>query len=1234
MGVVHEVTDLETGERLALKQMMDSDARALLRFKREFRVMAELYHPNLVKLYDLGFDSGAWYFTMELVEGSTLLDAAAGTVPEGLDPSGDTGAQPAPFPTLDSGVLAAPDVPPSLPPGRLDTIRDLLRQLLAALEFLHERGIVHRDLKPSNILVSPAGQLKLLDFGLVSSRERSQAVSQSGTIVGTVSYMAPEQFRGEEVTAATDLYALGCILFQLLTGRPPLDGNPAQVMYARLNQPPPRVERFVAGVPEAVSALCRDLLDRDPACRPPIAAVRGALGIEEGRRPVSPSSSSRGREGATVFVGRHREVASLEDHLASALSGEPRFVLIEGESGIGKSTLAAQLVRTARRLGALCLQGRCYEREHLPYVAFDRAVDALALSLSRWPAARIEPMRPALRKAARLFSALDMLLTDSDRAAGDSQPAASPHERARRAFDGFCALLDLCQREAPLVFVLDDLQWADPESVALLEALTAQRHGRLFVLGLTRPREPSTDPIAGRLRAITEPRQGTMRLEALRGSESEELLHSLGSERLDEHTLQCLSQQAEGNPLFLLLLVDHLARLDPAERRTHLDAMSDSGNLLQPLLAQLTPAARRVLELAATAGGDLDELVLREASGLHEGVFREQVDALLSARMLSVSREEGSAGEGARRLDVYHDRIREVVYRALDPDARRALHRDLALTLEAPGHETRRDIEALLRHWSEAGERDRRRSLALEAAAQAEAKLAFQHAAALLRVVAGDPPPGEDLTATARRWEHLGDLCEFSGLLGEAAEAYSRALDLWEAAPRADARRRLAVLRLQGRVGETLLLDGRIEPGLAAYEHGMQTMGLVPRRSRWRHVLSALWLRLLLWAISPPPVRLLRTAATPWVEEKIRFLTMTTRIMAPVWPAMAAESALRGTVLGLRAGDERVLQRLLATRSLGLVLQGRPTARALDRARQDLDTAEQMAQRHQIPFGLEVVMMHRAIHAMATDATRAKHLVDEALAAMERRGMSSSYDAAIARTLRVFILFRRGDYDEALDAIDHETDRRGIALNVPISLYIKVLILSLRGQLDGAALALARMERCFATIPPCGLTSRLHIARVALRVAEGRFGEALDEGRRCEDGWATSGLGPKGDFRGTWQGTMLQAALGSLRAGEATAATRAEARRWAQDLARRGTLDHGCMGHRALALLEHAEGRGQAAVRAIERALRLSETSTAPHRRWLCLEAARDVGRMTMDMESEARALKQAGRFAMPQRWT
>lgn len=1247
MGVVHEVIDSRSGENLALKEMLDADARSLLRFKREFRVVAELHHPNLVRLYELGCADGAWFFTMELVRGQNLLRAA---LPGWSDPTAaaDATADPlllsaSPDSHDQAEVQLHADRQPTSLSARLPVIRDVFQQLLAALEFLHAHGIVHRDLKPSNILVSESGQVKLLDFGLARHRDHQQLVSRTGAAVGTVSYMAPEQFAGERAAAAADLYSLGCILFQLITGRLPHEGSAIAVLHARMQQPPPRVERYVHDVPQDLAAVCRALMDREPDKRPSIRELRQALGIDA-RSQRSPTVQ-RAASAPPRFVGRSEELALLQENLATALSGQPRFVLLEGESGIGKSELATHFEQQVAKQGVLCFRGRCYERENVPYLAFDRAIDSLALALSRWPQSRLQAMRRAVGVASRIFPALRVVLGGDGPGSPDSSDGLDRHEQTRRAFDGFCALLTDCQRVAPLVLILDDLQWADEESVALLEAMRSRAAGRLLILGLTRPPTASRNPLASRLRAMADEQPSptaTLRIEALGEEDSADLLRSLGTGRLATQTVQRLAAQTAGNPLLLLLLSEHLASIEPAARELRLSAIRDSSNLVDALLSRFGNDARRVLALAATAGGDIDEVVLRHASGLPDEAFGRVVDELCAARLLAVSHHGAAADSGTdaaafpphgRRLDVFHDRIREAAYRSLSPDSRRTLHRDLAVALERHPGDAAREVEALLRHFSEAGERDRCRALALQAAAQAEAKLAFRRAARHLRVALAHPAAEEPRPQTASRWEHLGDLCAASALLTEAAEAYSHALAIWDAAEGADAEHRPARLRLLGRVGETWMMAGSIEEGREAYQRGLQLLGLPMRRPPWQRRLTLLWLRMMLWLVSPSPGKWLQQRTTAWGGEQIRFLTMATRIMAPLWPALAAECALRGTVIGLRAGNAHAMQRLLATQVLGLVIYGRPSPRAMAQARRYLDSAEKEAVEQQIPLGLEIVQMYRAIHALATDMTRARRLIEEALAAIDARGMRESYDGAVARTFRLMVLWRRGDHDEALQAIARECDVEHNILNVPIVLIYRILILSARGHVIDASQSLQRLEACFAKIPRCGMTPRLHIARIAVLIAEGRFHDAYQEAKSCEATWAGTSEGPTGDFWGLWQGLVLESLLALLRIGQCPPPLRAEAWHRAQLLARRGTLDHRCMGYRGLALLSQAAERPTQAHAALEQALDLSAKNTYPYRRWLCLEAARDLGQLTRDIASEAQTLHETLHFVLPPGW-
>ena len=183
------------------------DPTVVARFDREARAVARLAHPNIVSVYDVGVDDDMPYLVMELVHGQSLAAL------------------------IDGGPIS------------IDDAVNVAVQVCDALQAAHEAGVVHRDVKPANILIAPAGTVKVCDFGIARVSQATQAgLTRSHVTVGTAEYMAPEQASGGPVDARTDLYALGCVLYAMLTGSPPFHGdNALGVMWQHVNQPvPPR----------------------------------------------------------------------------------------------------------------------------------------------------------------------------------------------------------------------------------------------------------------------------------------------------------------------------------------------------------------------------------------------------------------------------------------------------------------------------------------------------------------------------------------------------------------------------------------------------------------------------------------------------------------------------------------------------------------------------------------------------------------------------------------------------------------------------------------------------------------------------------------------------------------------------------------------------------------------------------------------------------------------------------
>ncbi|HEY6784195.1 MAG TPA: protein kinase [Gemmatimonadales bacterium] len=237
MGTVYRGRDTELDETVAIKTLrpeLVADDESRERFKDEIRLTRRITHRNVVRTHDFGESGGLWYITMEFVEGLTVRQL--------LDARGTLGVE---------SALA------------------IGSQLAESLGVAHATGVIHRDIKPQNLLLDPEGVLKVMDFGVARlARGATARHTQAGLIVGTPAYMSPEQLTGEEVDARSDLYSAGVVLFELLTGRLPLDGATVMALFAKvLSEDAPRPSSLVAGVPPGLDELVAQLLAKRPEDR-------------------------------------------------------------------------------------------------------------------------------------------------------------------------------------------------------------------------------------------------------------------------------------------------------------------------------------------------------------------------------------------------------------------------------------------------------------------------------------------------------------------------------------------------------------------------------------------------------------------------------------------------------------------------------------------------------------------------------------------------------------------------------------------------------------------------------------------------------------------------------------------------------------------------------------------------------------------------------------------------------
>lgn len=774
-GDVYEAVDRDRGGRTAIKALRLQHPLAISRFKREFRVLQDLEHPNLVSLGELIEENGRLYFTMELVDGTDFL-----------------------------GYVR--------PGGLFDEqrLRHAFAELAEALEALHARGLVHRDVKPSNVLVTTDDRVVMLDFGLALEVEEAGSTWTGPSLVGTPHYMSPEQAAGQPAGPASDWYSAGVILYEALTGRPPHDGPVMKILAEKQAVEPTPPAEVDPAVPADLSALCAALLRFDPAERPTSATAIRQLGRAPARR-----SSMRIMATPTQgppFVGRGAELSQLREVLDTDVlrDGAPAAVLIRGESGVGKTTLARVFLRMIEDDG-MVVRGRCFERESVSYKAFDGVVDGLSRVLARMEPAEAAAMLPLHAAAlADVFPELKRVKAFAD---APIAAVASQRDLRDRVFGALRELLVRLARRHTLVLAIDDLQWADEDSLALLAEIVRPPEAPplLLVATLRPPGAGGNAEVEARVRDAC-PQIRTIELGRLEPAASRELaerlcaLHDVRA-RVDAKQL---SDEAGGHPMFLDELVRHAAsggttgggglRLDDAlwARTTALD-----------------DKARAVLEIIALAGEPLHhDTIVRAAD-----VAPEQLVRILS--LLRVANLVRTSGAGADdTVEPYHDRVAAAIVGHLDKATRRELHRALAVSLEAS---SRRGHEPMLAfHWQGAGRSDLAARYAAAAAAEAVDALAFDRGARFYRLALelGHPERGE-------LYARLGEALGLDGRGAEAADAYLAAADATTADEVALDRRRLAA--------EQLLVSGHIDRGIELITTVLAALGMelpaTPRRA-------------------------------------------------------------------------------------------------------------------------------------------------------------------------------------------------------------------------------------------------------------------------------------------------------------------------------------------------------------------------------------------------------------------
>ena len=714
-------------------------------------------------------------------------------------------------------------------------------------------------------------------------------------------FIAPEQALGEVFGPASDWYGVGVMLYEALVGRPPFSGSDIEIICSKVEVDPPSPAECVEGVPIDLDMLCRALLDRNPELRPTGPEILRRFDATRGMRPMR-SLLPLARVGS--LVGRAWQLRSLRDAFDRAKSGQSVTVTVAGASGMGKSAVAEHFLDTLLDAGeATVLRGRAYERETIPYKAFDGVIDALSRYLLHLDDEADPVALPAdIAALARIFPVLRRIPRVE---AAPDDDVRDPHTLRRRAFQALRQLLGSLADKRPLAVYVDDVQWGDADSATLLlELVRAPDAPPVFFMLTYRDNDAMDSAFLRALRSrwSGETAMIDLMVGPLTADEASNLALSLmgTSDPTSLHIANAIARESGGCPF----LVEELARTNQALLAwgTEVHSTVILEKVVMDRLKRLSPATRRLLEVVAVAGQPILTSVVAEAFGTGEGVD----EAIAAARVCRFLR--AGMRDGKDVVEMSHDRFRETIVAGLDPETLRAHHASLGGALERdPGA----DAEALAVHLLGAGNRPAAARFAERAATEADAKLAFDQAARLLQwVLEILPPSGADAVRVQVR---LGEVLERAGRGAEAARAYLKAAEL------APVERKVEI---QGAAATQLLSCGRVDEGTIVLYRVLHAVGLkVPGSPA-----SALfWLMVYrVWGAILGARHRQRDAAAVSPEDRVRIdaLYAVSVGFAIVNVVLGACMQARHTIMALRRGDRALALRALAYETSHLAGEG------------------------------------------------------------------------------------------------------------------------------------------------------------------------------------------------------------------------------------------------------------------------------------------------------------------------
>jgi serine/threonine protein kinase/tetratricopeptide (TPR) repeat protein len=586
MGKVYRAYDNKVKEEIAIKLLkpeISQNEKIIERFSNEIRLSRKITHKNVCRMHDLNEDQGTQFITMEYVPGEDLKSFIKRVG--------------------------------HLPPQKAISIG---KQVCEGLAEAHSLGVIHRDLKPQNIMVDKSGNPKIMDFG-IARLLKAEGITGEGAIIGTPEYMSPEQVEGKETDQRSDIYSLGVVLYEMLTGKVPFEGEGTfSIALKQRDETPPHPRELNPDLSPELSAIILKCMAKEKEKR--YQSVQDLIqdldALEKGTEttaaeikpqiPLFLAKESPAEEKRPVFVARENELERLNTFLEKSLSGGGQVVFVTGEAGNGKTALIQEFARKAQETHSdlVVASGKCNAHTGIgdPYSPFMEILGLLTGDVeTRWAAGMVSK-----EHAKRLWSLIPQtvkaLLDCGPDLINIFIPGASLVSRAetfttgptewqillkklveRKAtlppdsslqqsdlFEQYTRLLVAIAREKPLLLLLDDLQWVDAGSASLLFHLCRRVTGsRILITGSYRPDEVALGRGGGRhpLEIVVHELKrdlGDIELEVGKTEAREFVDAYIDTElnQLDEDFRETIFKQTKGHPLFTVELLKEMQNRD------------------------------------------------------------------------------------------------------------------------------------------------------------------------------------------------------------------------------------------------------------------------------------------------------------------------------------------------------------------------------------------------------------------------------------------------------------------------------------------------------------------------------------------------------------------------------------------------------------------------------------------------------------------------------------------------